>query len=69
MGKGRWTFPGGETITHEYKLLDDAGFEGYYPEGSYRFEAGFDIRSVEEDETVASFTWGLSVGVSVTDAE
>jgi hypothetical protein len=64
VGAGQWTFSGGKMITQEFRLLDDAESDGYYPPGTYRFETKFRLRSVETQDVVATFVWGLSVILS-----
>jgi hypothetical protein len=60
----------GESVTNEYELWDDYENPGYYPTGTYRFEAPIEIREADdsgESKRLAEVTWGFSIDVTMAE--
>jgi len=61
----------GDAITNEYEIWDDHVTSGYYPTGTFRFEASFEIWKPDTPEgsqkyskKLAEPTWGFSIDVT-----
>jgi len=60
----------GDSVANEYEIWDDYRISGYYPTGTYRFEAPIEIHEGDEpgdSELLDEVTWGFSINVTMDE--